>query len=163
MIYPFQTEIEAAARKHDLDPKLVAAFAFVESSFRPDALRYEAKFQRKYIDPHPLYQFLDPETRTLLSSSLGLLQVMGVVAHEDGLPIVRLKDLFNPEVGLEYGCRQLEQLFQRYWQSPLTGLIPNVIAAYNAGTARKGKNGKYTNQPYIDKVWRKLEEYKKEK
>ena len=154
MEHPFKKEIEAAAKKRNLDPALVAAIAAVESSFKPDALRYESKFQKKYIDPHPFYQFLDPETRTLLSSSLGLMQVMGVVAHEDGLPIDRLKDLLRVDNGLEYGCKQLWQLFQRY------SLVPNVISAYNAGSARKGKGGKYTNQGYVDKVLRKLEEYK---
>lgn len=162
MVYPFETEIRAAAAKHDLDPNLVAAICAVESGFKPEALRYEAKFQRKYIDPHPKYGHMDPGIKTLLSSSLGLMQTMGVVAHEAGLALSCLEDLYRPSVALEYGCKHLEQLFQRYWQSPETSLIPNVIAAYNAGTARRGSSGKYTNQGYVDKVLEKFEQFKKE-
>jgi soluble lytic murein transglycosylase-like protein len=36
----------------------------------------------------------------------------------------------------------------------------NAIAAYNAGTARTGKSGKYLNQGYVDKVLGKYQEYK---
>ena len=161
MAYPFQKEIQAAAARHGLDPNLVAAIVSVESCFQPQAVRYEAKFQKKYIDPHPKYGFLDAKTRTLLSSSLGLMQTMGLVAHEDGLSLLKLEDLFRPEIALEYGCKQLKQLIERYWQSPPKRVITNAIAAYNAGTARVGKAGKYVNQGYVDKVWGKFEEYKK--
>lgn len=162
MEVPFKNEIETAAKEYNLDPSLIAAFAYVESSFNPEAFRYEPKFRKKYIDFHPRYSKLDPQVQTLLSTSCGLLQVMGVVAHESGLPLACLEDLFKPEIGIKYGCKQLKQLFERYWQSSPERLIPNVVAAYNAGTAKLGDKGGYMNQGYVDKVLRKLKEYKKE-
>jgi len=159
MIYPYEKEIDAAAIRHGLDSELVAAICFVESSFKPGASRYEARFQTRYIDPHPAYSKLEPVTRELLSTSMGLLQTMGVVAHEDGLPLDRLRDLFRPEISLEYGCKQLEQLFQRYWQSERERRDLNVISAYNCGTARRTKSGNYTNQAYVNNVVQKFREY----
>ena len=151
----YAAEILASSTKYGLDPFLVTAICSVESSFDPEALRYEPKFQRKYIDLHPLYSHLEDKTRYMLASSLGLMQVMGVVAHELGLPIDRLNEMFYPEMGLDYGCKKLKSLFDRYRASTLIDktLILNVISAYNAGTVR-WKNGKYVNQSYVDKVWK---------
>jgi soluble lytic murein transglycosylase-like protein len=161
MICPYQPEITDAADKYSLDKCLVAAFCFVESSFDPGALRYEAKFQKKYIDPHPLYMHLDDKIRSLLASSLGLMQVMGVVACEFGLPIDLLSDMFQPATGLEYGCKKLKSLFDRY--KPATFIsFPDVISAYNAGTARRNGKGQYVNEGYVNKVWNKYQEYRKE-
>ena len=159
---PFKSEIAEAAQKHILDPDLVAAFCCVESSFNPQAVRYEAKFHKKYIDPHPLYAYLDTKIQFLLSSSLGLMQVMGVLAHELGLPIARLSEMYQPATGLDYGCKKLKILFDRYADTSANPerLITHVISAYNAGNVRFKKDGKYVNQPYVDKVWAKYQEYR---
>jgi soluble lytic murein transglycosylase-like protein len=156
MDVPFKNEIKTAASQYSLDPALVAAIVYVESSFDPEAFRYEAKFKKKYIDHHPQYGKLDPQTQALLSTSCGLMQVMGVVAHEDGLPLGCLDYLFRVTDGLNYGCTHLKQLFDRYWQSSPERLITNAVAAYNAGTAKLGDTGRdkgrYKNQGYVDKV-----------
>ena len=162
MDYPYENEIKVASTKYALNSNLVAAFCCVESSFNPQAVRYEAKFQKKYIDPHPKYGHLNPEIKTLLASSLGLCQVMGVVAHEDGIPLGMLRDLFQPVTGLDYGCKKLKSLFDRYADTSANPerLITHVISAYNAGNVRFKADGKYSNQPYTDKVWNKYQEYK---
>jgi soluble lytic murein transglycosylase-like protein len=157
---PFKKEIGTAAREYGLEPALVAAICSVESSFQPGAIRFEPKFKRKYVDPHPRYRDLGEETKALLASSMGLMQTMGVVAHEDGLPISRLRDLFIPGIGLEFGCKELAQLYGRYEQSPEGLRMSDVVAAYNAGSARIGKGGKYLNQPYVDRVLKKYRELK---
>ena len=160
--YPFEKEIAATAAKHGLDPCLVAAVCYVESSFMPDALRYEGKFQDRYIDPHPNYCFLPDNLRCLLASSLGLMQVMGLTASELGLSLHHLEDLFEPEVGLEYGCRYLAEKIKRY--KTTTGFIVNLepaIAAYNSGTPRKGPKGNWVNFKYVLKVMKKYQEYQR--
>jgi hypothetical protein len=167
--YPFESEITAAALKYGLDPDHVAAHCFVESSFDPEARRYEAKFQRKYIDRLPKYEKLDPGIRFYLAMSMGLLQVMGATANEDGLPLEFLRDLFKPAVGLEYGCKQLSQLCRRYHYLPNLeplfsagpSALTDVISAYNAGTARRGNKGGYPNQGYVNKVFKKYKEFKR--
>lgn len=155
MKYLFQTAIEAAARKYGLDPDLVAAFCYVESSFRPEAVRYEPAFQKKYIDVNHKYQDTPEATRRLLASSLGIMQVMGVVAVEYGLEITQLSWLTSLDVGLDYGCRHLARYMNKYG-------LDDAIAAYNAGTPRRNKNGIYRNQGYIDKVLKEFSEFKAE-
>lgn len=167
MTCPYQSQITAAAAKHGLDPCLVAAVCSVESSFMPDALRYEGKFQDRYIDPHPQYCFLPDNLRCLLASSLGLMQVMGLTAAELGLSLHHLESLFEVEEGLEYGCRVLADKVKKYGDGgkkgegfPLQALEP-AIAAYNSGTPRKGPKGNWVNFKYVLKVMRKYQEYKK--
>ncbi len=181
--YPFEPEIKKAAQAHGLDPDLVAAVCWQESKFNPDALRWEPKFQRKYIDRHPTYEKLDSKTRNLLASSLGLMQVMGVIAHEFGLPLTLLEDLYKPAVGLEYGCKKLQNLMRRYGveENPKSEYrlpqetsskarqsraarnprLEDAVAAYNAGIARRGDKGGYKNQGYVDKVLKKYQGYKR--
>jgi soluble lytic murein transglycosylase-like protein len=163
MSYPFEKEIAAAAKKHGLDPCLVAAVCYVESSFMPDALRYEGRFQDRYIDPHPQYCFLPDNLRCLLASSLGLMQVMGLKASELGLSLHHLENLFEVEEGLEYGCRVLAQKVKKYALTRPDGSvwIEPAIAAYNSGTPRKGPKGNWVNFKYVLKVMRKFQEYKK--
>jgi soluble lytic murein transglycosylase-like protein len=163
LTYPFEKEIAAAAKRHGLDPCLVAAVCYVESSFMPDALRYERKFQDRYIDLHPNYCFLPDNLRCLLASSLGLMQVMGLTATELGLSLHHIDDLQEPEVGLEYGCRVLADKIKKYAVSrtrsiDLTGLEP-AVAAYNSGTPRKGPKGNWVNYKYVLKVMKKYQEY----
>lgn len=153
MKYPFQTAIEAAARKHGLDPDLVAAVCYVESSFRPEAIRYEPAFQKKYIDVNHKYQDTPEATRRLLASSLGIMQVMGVVAVEYGLEIRYLNWLVSLDTGLDYGCRHLARYMKKYG-------LDDAVAAYNSGTPKRDKNGIYRNQGYVTKVLEKYREYR---
>lgn len=159
-MYPFLTEIESASGARGIDPALVAAFCFVESSFQTRASRYEELFQGRYIDRHSLYSHLDPEIRALLATSMGLMQVMGVIAHELGLPIDRLMDLYTPATGLEYGVLKLSQLLRRYRGSPAGRGLTDAVAAYNAGSVRVGKNGDYSNRGYVNRVMAKYRELK---
>ena len=170
--YLFEAEINMAATKYGLDPDLVAAFCFVESTFTPQASKFELKFKQKYIDRYPSYENLSLKIRTLLATDMGLMQVMGVVAHEFGLPLDKLENLFEPEVGLEYGCKKIQSLVKKYVQRPTSNVSTqpgtldfspgtlDVIAAYNQGDARKGAKGGYANQGYVDKVMDRYKKYR---
>jgi len=165
--YPFETEITAAAAKHGLNPDLIAAFCWRESRFKPEAYRYEPKFQRKYIDRHPNYEKLDYQTRHNLATSFGLMQVLGVTAHELGFPFLLLENLYKPECGLEYGCRKLKKLFERYGvhgsdnaDLPTPNSLTDAISAYNAGTAKRGAKGGYVNNGYVVDVLMKYDKYR---
>jgi soluble lytic murein transglycosylase-like protein len=76
--------------------------------------------------------------------SWGLMQVMGGTARELGLTGY-LSQLCDPETGVQYGCRYLRRLFERYQ------IWDDAIAAYNAGSPRR-VGPTYVNQGYVDKV-----------
>lgn len=153
MRYPFEEIIRVMAEKHGLDPDLVAAFCYVESSFRPEAIRHEPAFQKKYIDVNHKYQDVPEATRRMLASSLGIMQVMGVVAVEYGLEIRYLNWLVSLDTGLDYGCRHLARYMKKYG-------LDDAVAAYNSGTPKRDKNGIYRNQGYVTKVLKKFNEFK---
>lgn len=70
---------------------------------------------------------------------------MGLVAREHGFsgPLERL---FIPEVNLLYGCLHLARFWERY------GNLEDVVASYNAGSPRRGPDGKYVNWAYVARV-----------
>lgn len=173
MTTPFTQEITAAASRHGLPPDLVTAIVAVESAGNPWAWNPEPRY-RYYWDVRTNTFFRAPSPQELASerppadfralggdpdqewwaqaASWGLMQVMGAVAREYGFEAPYLTKLLDPLPNLEYGCRHLARLRNRYLrQHGWDG----VIAAYNAGSPRKSEAGLWGNQPYVDKV-RKL-------
>ena len=80
-------------------------------------------------------------------ASWGLMQVMGAVAREYGFK-QHFPALCDVHTGLQYGCRHLGRLRDRFlerhgWEG--------VVAAYNAGSPRRDSLG-WVNQGYVDKV-----------
>lgn len=158
---PFSEVIKKAAAKHGLRPDLVAAVCFVESDFNPKAVRHEPQFQKTYIDSNPRYKDLPGADeahmipmRKLLASSLGIMQVMGVVAVEAGLPVKDIETLLDVAIGLEHGCRKLAKLTNKY------GSLEAGCAAYNAGSPRRKADGTFVNQGYVTRVLSKAGEYR---
>lgn len=144
--------IRHSAERHGLPPALVGALVHVESAGDPWAVRFEPLFLRQYLQglrfaPRPPCSF-DTEQHGR-ATSWGLLQVMGQVARERGFDGVFLSQLCDPDIGLEYGCRQLALLASRYYDQRSWG---RVIAAYNAGSPRQNADGRFANQPYVDRV-----------
>lgn len=147
---PILDLIAKAANKHNLPVELVTAIVKVESGGNPWAVRFEPAFYDKYVSSIPkLYGAITRETeRKLLATSFGLMQIMGQTARTQGYDGAFLTELCDPEIGLEWGCRYLENQRDRYEAS--YG-INGVIASYNAGSVRL-VNGKFRNQDYVDKV-----------
>ncbi|HEU0044662.1 lytic transglycosylase domain-containing protein [Sphingomonas sp.] len=98
-----------------VDPSLVYAHTLQESGFR-----------HKVISPAGAY---------------GLMQIMPAAAtdfaRERGLPEVDRAALTRPSVNMDVGQRHLERL--RDMTSTTGGLLPKVIAAYNAGAKPVGE------------------------
>lgn len=153
-VIPFIAVIRAAASQNGLQAELVAAICFQESRFDPLAERHEPKFQSTYIDSNPKYSRLPEPTRRQLATSLGIMQVMGVVATEFGLPVSALGSLCDPVIGLDYGCRKLRSLIKKH------KTIEEAIAAYNAGSPRRMADGTFVNQTYVDRVNAKRREFR---
>jgi soluble lytic murein transglycosylase-like protein len=88
------------ALAHQLPGDLVCAIIEQESSWNPNATRFEPAFQRRYIDKLGL----DPQETKDRSTSWGLMQLMGEVARELGFK-GEISTLLEPPVGIEWGCR----------------------------------------------------------
>lgn len=107
LIYPLEYEQELlnAAEEFEIDPCLLAALVYCESSFRADAV--------SNVGAIGLMQIM-PETGEWLSGKIEL----------DGEYTV--ESLYEPEVNLRLGCWYLSFLHRRYdgrWQEALTAYI----------------------------------------
>lgn len=127
--------IQTAAKANGLDPLLVCALVLQESSANTDAFRHERLFWNRYLKRLPEWTNENPRR---VSSSYGLMQIMYSTAVERGLArTVPPERLFEPEVGLEFGCRQLKHCFE--WQDArFPGAAPQDkqlagLASYNGG------------------------------
>lgn len=105
--YPLEYEqaLVEEARRHDLDPALVAAVVNAESGFAPDSRSSQG--------------------------AVGLMQVLPetarFVASRPDRPSPPPDDLVDPAVNLAYGTAYLRYLVDRYDSVPL------ALAAYNGG------------------------------
>lgn len=132
-------------------PDVVAAIVTVESTWDPYALRFEPGYVHlwKVKDFARLHRITEETEKVAQMHSYGLMQIMGGTARSVGFtgPIGKL---YDPKVNVEYGCRYLGRLMDRYPK------LQDHIAAYNAGSARRAPDGSYQNQRYVDKVLRAL-------
>ncbi len=107
-VYPLEHEaaIRETATRHGVDPALVAAVIYQESSFR--------------------------ETVVSESGAIGLMQVTPAtaedIARRTGGVRFETRDLEDPEINIRYGTDQLRHLLERY-----EGDEAAALAAYHAG------------------------------
>ena len=138
--------ITEEAKPYDIDPLLIAAIVQVESNGNTRATRYEPHF--RYIYKSSEFSDRIGITKTTEEhhqmTSWGLMQVMGAVAREMGFE-GHLNQLCEPEEGLRWGIKKLNQQWEKY------GDLDSAIAAYNWGTAVKRKK-EFVNQDYVDRV-----------
>lgn len=154
VMLPFRKEIEAAAREHDLPASLVAAVIQEESRFEQWAARTEPHYKRRSIvrsgaRAHSKRWRGMPSIDTELddrSRSIGLMQVMGQVAREQGYAEQYLSSMHLPVNALRQGCKHLKMLLARYRGDTLS-----AISAYNQGNNRK-QNGVFANARYVYRV-----------
>lgn len=148
----WDVEIRESADKHVLPYGLVSAIIRVESNGDPWAVRYEPGFQRAYLDGKvwPMFGAITQETEIITrATSWGLMQVMGQVARERGFVGAYLSELCQGSIGIEYGCRQLRHLADRYFDAHGWN---GVISAYNQGFPRRDASGDFMNSQYVRKV-----------
>ena len=148
--------IEIRALEYGIDPDLVEALCFVESSFNPKATRYEPAFFKTYILPMLQRNEISPVEATGRATSWGLMQLMGQVAREKGFK-GQFEELFEPAAGLHWALKHLRHFLDRYPNDIDQPYL--AIAAYNAGSPRY-KDGKFVNQQYVDKVNKYLNQLK---
>lgn len=132
-----------------VDRDLVYSIAEVESAHSHWAVRYEKGWKYFFETKQNAARLnISEETEHVLQAcSWGILQVMGSVARELGFKR-ELPKLCQPTYGLFFGIKKLASIADRY------DSVEQVIAAYNAGSARRTLEGDFVNQSYVDKVLR---------
>ena len=139
--------IEEVSQEQNVPSAILAAIVQTESGGNRHAIRFEPHYKYLYKTKENAQENRITEaTETVMQmTSFGLTQVMGAVARELGLKGT-IFQLLEPEVNLTYCALLLKRLAKKYTQKD------DLIAAYNAGSAIKGMDGKYKNQQYVDKV-----------
>lgn len=145
-----------AVNRPELFPVIMAIIE-VESSFNPFAIRYEPHYRWLY-KPEEFYRLYTSteETEIILQKcSIGLMQVMGAVFRELGYrkPLTMLFTDISAQI--HYGIKHFSRFYIKYGRN-----IPYAVASYNAGSPRMTEDGKFINQPYVDKVLQKMERWK---
>jgi soluble lytic murein transglycosylase-like protein len=133
---------------YGVDPLLLEAIAMVESSLRPDAVRWNP--------PHDV--------------SVGVMQILAVPPEgtqrgEDFMPTnrfdispwpVSFAALKNPDLNIALGAQILR------WNLRTFG-FPRGVAVYNSWSARHAQeSGPFPNDAYVSKVLHNLENLRKE-
>lgn len=139
--------LEEACRAFQVPVDVLDAIIHCESAWNPWAVRYERQFAY-LLEPEKFAKAtrVSIETEAVLQRcSWGLCQIMGGTARDLGYTGA-LTTLLDPELNVQYGAR----LFARIAGDYVTPA--DQIAAYNAGSVRRQANGKYVNQPYVDRV-----------
>lgn len=109
MTSPYDDIIAATAGMYGLDVDLLQAQVSVESSFNPDAFRYEHDFFERYIKGKDA---MGSKYGPLAACSFGLLQVLLETALEQGYTD-RPEVLFVPRIGLSWGAKYLKSCLLR--------------------------------------------------
>jgi soluble lytic murein transglycosylase-like protein len=138
------------------NPSVILALVSIESDFDPHACRFEPNF-RWTDSPQEFAKInrITKQTEELLQKcSIGLMQIMGGTARSLLLYRDQLAKLFDPVFNLELGLKHFTDLQQRYPNNTL-----DVIAAWNAGSVIKERDGNYKNQEYVNKFEGALEYY----
>lgn len=159
-----QALVKQAAFSHGLPVALVEAVVTVESGGNPYAWNpepayrwlvdvrtgkpfreltaYEAKSMYPPRDFHALAGDADQEFWGQ-QASWGLMQVMGAVAREHGFKGAYLTELCDPATNLEYGCKTLAALWDRYFAR---GGWQWVVWSYNAGNPKNPRGAAYADK-----------------
>jgi len=134
----YQELVEGIARKHGLSKSLVYAICVAESGLDTWAVRFERKWHwfLSVKEWAKIVHITSATERVCQQMSWGLMQIMGSVARERGFS-KDLSQLCRPEIGVEYGCRQLDYLLKRHYTTS------RALSAYNTGNPDSVKGHEY--------------------
>lgn len=127
--------INEMGSKYNIEPALIKAIIKTESNWDVNASRFEA---HKGDASWGLMQLLLATARVVLKNNA-----------------LTTTQLIQPRINIEAGTKLMAENWTRW------GNLRDAVAAYNAGSPRLGKDGKYVNKEYVDKVFRNYDIYKK--
>lgn len=140
--------LQAECSAQNVDAKLLQAIISVESSWNTWVCRFEPTTD-KYVITADIFakkNVLSVDSETVLQkTSFGLSQVMGFNYRALGFTGL-LPQMFDPSLNVKYMALFFKKRCDKY------EILEHKIASYNAGSPRKGADGKYVNQVYVDKV-----------
>jgi hypothetical protein len=139
--------IQQAATVYVLPFALLKAQCEQESSYRPDAFRYEHDFYRRYIVGNK--DAKAAQYGPLAACSYGLLQIVLEVAYElgyDGRP----EGLFVDRVGLAWGAKKMRALWAKVGGTDADYF--QALCMYNGGTGGNLK-APFRNRDYAERVY----------
>lgn len=110
----------------DSDVALVCALIEHESSWNTFSIRYEPGFFSRYVEQQKGLTATEAYAR---SCSWGLMQLMGQTAREIGFQDKFLSFLCDPDIGIDYGCKQFRHCVNRHPNDEKAALL-----AYNGGS-----------------------------
>lgn len=150
--------VSLAAQRNAVEPCVLAALVWQESTGDAHAIRSEPKypwlwdvynwkpFRRltptEAASSSPPADFRGPAGASVPTEwasqrmSWGACQVMGATARELGFRGRFLSELLEPEIGVEYGAKFLARLQSRFE-------LPDALSAYNAGRPTPDNEEKY--------------------
>jgi soluble lytic murein transglycosylase-like protein len=160
---PYSEHMVSIGARYTVPASLLAAIVQEESRFDQWAVRTEPHYKRKIkvirdAERWSLAHAGVPSLATEIDDrarSIGLMQVMGEVAREQGYSARFLSQLHEPEHGIEQGAILLRRLLTRYRSDTLS-----AISAYNQGDNRR-KNGVFLNARYVYRVTIAWQAYRK--
>lgn len=139
--------VNEKALRRGVSAKLILALAEVLAPCAYE-IHYEPLYRWTFPQAaRPSASSIDTELM-LQRSSIGLLQVKGAWAREQGFD-GWLTELTDPEKNIEVACARVAELMSRYEKR--FG-IQGVISAYGAVTPRRTPDGEFVNQGFVDKV-----------
>lgn len=130
---PHWNTIKRKAEKYGLDPFLVAAVCKQESSFVPTATRFEKGFlkwlkgRKETVKSKGFWPEDEEREWDNRATSWGLMQVLGEVLREFGF-IGEFEELFEPDMGIEWGCKILSA-----YKKQCNGKVLASLLRYNGG------------------------------
>lgn len=131
--YKFKDLVLHYSSKHRIRPAIVSAVIHQESNWNPNAFREEPKVK---------------------DASRGLGQILLGTARQYGYKGTP-EGLFDPATNVDWTAYILISLWNKYKNNA------EMFSAYNAGTPKRKKNGKFVNQEYVDSVTEYYKRYLK--
>lgn len=138
--------IEKYSKIYHINPALIFALCEKESNNNPFAIRIEHHLKRARWYRRALTGI--EYVKDYYYCSFGYMQILyGTARHIGymGTPF----GLLNVNKAIKYGTKFLYKCIRRYKKS---GDMWDGVSAYNQGSNRKNKLGKYNNQRYVDSV-----------
>lgn len=135
----YQVLVKQLAQKAGVDPALACAVCEQESSWNPNASRFEPAFLVRYVLPLRL----DANEAHDRATSWGLMQLMGEVAREQGFT-GELDTLCDPNIGLPQSLQHL-----KHFLTLEEGNVHAALQRWNGGG----------NPHYADEVIARIPKY----
>jgi soluble lytic murein transglycosylase-like protein len=155
----FKDEITAAANKYQVSSLWIKAIITQESNWNKYALRYEPAYNY-LLKPDEFAKKVGTTLNTEIQvqkMSWGLGQIMGALAREQG-HLGPMGELFDPFINISMLAQRLNTIMK------YTHIQNSVFSAYNGGLEAWHyftKNGKYSNESYVDSVNKHLQAIQK--